>query len=375
MSEADSNPEKNSLPKRENAFLRVGKYMGLRLVTIFLTVLVGVTLTTLIANMGGYVDRILMGEITENVTQTVNNNPAYRALQVEERKKIIDDQIAQKAEAMGLNQPFMLRTVRFVKNAMTLDLGRAIRMVSDRGSRQVRAIILERLPSTLVLFGTSALLLFFIELFIALVLSRRYGSFFDKLVIALAPSSAIPAWFYGLFLILIFAAALKILPFGGMIEPPVPDNPLDYAINLLRHMVLPLLALTFSQLFLNIYTWRTFFLIYSSEDYVEMAKAKGLNARDIERRYIMRPTLPTIVTAFSLTMISCWTGATVMETVFQWPGLGRAFYQAVQFYDTPVIVGNTVIFAYLLAVTVFILEFVYVILDPRVKVGQKGESV
>ena len=79
--------------------------------------------------------------------------------------------------------------------------------------------------------------------------------------------------------------------------------------------------------FLSIYNWRTFFLIYSSEDYVEMAKAKGLPARDIERRYILRPTLPTIITKFALLLISVWQGAIITETVFLWPGLGRTLYR------------------------------------------------
>jgi peptide/nickel transport system permease protein len=122
--------------------------------------------------------------------------------------------------------------------------------------------------------------------------------------------------------------------------------------------------------FLNVYTWRTFFLIYSSEDYVEMAKAKGLPSREIERKYVLQPTLPTIITTFALTLITLWTGAPILETVFNWPGLGRTLYQAVGLYDTPVIVGSTVIFAYMLAVTVFLLDFVYALVDPRVKIGQ-----
>ena len=74
-------------------------------------------------------------------------------------------------------------------------------------------------------------------------------------------------------------------------------------------------ALFISQFFLSIYNWRTFFLIYYSEDYVEMAKAKGLPARDIERQYILRPTLPTIITQFALLLIGVWQGAIVTETV------------------------------------------------------------
>jgi peptide/nickel transport system permease protein len=100
-----------------------------------------------------------------------------------------------------------------------------------------------------------------------------------------------------------------------------------------------------------------------------MAKAKGLPARDIERNYILRPTLPTIITNFALLLIGLWTGAIITETVFLWPGLGRTLFKAIGLYDTPVIVASTIIFAYLLAITVFLLDFIYAMVDPRVKIG------
>jgi peptide/nickel transport system permease protein len=245
-------------------------------------------------------------------------------------------------------------------------------MTSDHGSKEVRLILLERLPATLLLTGTTELFLFFGSVFIALSLSRKYGSWFDKLTIALSPTSAAPPWFYGIFFILIFAAVLKILPFGGLVDSPSPDNPFDYGLSVLKHLILPAMSVIVSSIFLSIYNWRTFFLIFSSEDYVEIARAKGLPAKDIERRYILRPTLPTIITNFALLVITLWTGFTITETVFVWPGLGITIYRAIGAYDTPVIVGSTIIYAYLLAITVFLLDFVYALVDPRVKVGAGG---
>ena len=159
------------------------------------------------------------------------------------------------------------------------------------------------------------------------------------------------------------------LPFGGMVTAPPPDSRLAYGLSVLRHLVLPLTAWLLSGIFSGVYGWRTFFLIFSSEDYVEMAKAKGLSSREIERRYILRPTLPNIITSFALLVIGLWTGAILLETVFNWPGLGRLLYSAIHLYDTPVIVGSTVIYAYLLALTVFVLDFIYALVDPRVRVG------
>jgi len=353
--------------------IRVAKYMAVRLISLFFTVVVGVFLTIIIANMGGYVDTIQRAAIQEDVGNQLRNDPSFKTLSVDVKRQRMEEMVKLQEKRMGLDQPFMLRTTRFLTNALTLDLGRAINMVSDSGSKQVRLIILERLPPTLLLFGASNLILFFLALFIALSLSRRYGSFWDKLIVALAPSSSAPGWFYGIFLILIFSSLLKWLPFGGMVDAPPPDTLAAYSLSLLRHLILPTVAITLSTIFLSAYSWRTYFLIYSSEDYVEMAKAKGLTSKDLERRYILRPTLPTIITTFALTLISLWTGAPIFETIFNWPGLGRALYSAIGAYDTPVIVGETVIFAYLLAITVFILDFVYVLVDPRVKIGSEGK--
>jgi peptide/nickel transport system permease protein len=352
-----------------SAFMRMVKYTALRLVTMAFTVTIGVYLTIMIANMGGYVDTIMRNEIRDNTTQSMLANPANRSLDRAVLQKLIQDRIASQEQRLGLNQPFAIRSINYLRNSLTLNLGRALNMTSDNGSKEVRLILLERLPATLLLTGTSELVLFFGSVFIALSLSRKYGSWLDKLTIAFSPTSAAPPWFYGIFFILIFAAIFKILPFGGLVDSPPPDNKFDYGLNVLKHLILPASAVIVSSIFLSIYNWRTFFLIYSSEDYVEMAKAKGLSTQDVERRYILRPTLPTIITNFALLVITLWTGFTITETVFLWPGLGITLFRAIGLYDTPVIVGSTIIYAYLLAFTVFLLDFVYALVDPRVKVG------
>jgi peptide/nickel transport system permease protein len=355
-----------------NTLTRILRYTAVRIVILFFTVVVAVYLTILIANMGGYVDTIQRGQIQESVSMQLALSPAFKSLSADEKQKFMGEQIAIQEKRLGLNQPFMVRSFRYLTGALTLNLGRALQMASDSGSKMVRNIILERLPATLVLFGTADVFLFILAVLIALSLSRKYGSFFDKLFIALAPTSSAPGWFYGIFLILIFAALLHWLPFSGMVDAPPPANKLLYALSLLKHMILPVAALTITSIFISAYTWRTFFLIYSSEDYVDMAKAKGLTSRNIERSYILRPTLPTIITSFALMVIASWTGAPIFETVFIWPGLGRALFSAIGLFDVPVIVGETVIFSYLLVITVFLLDITYSLVDPRVKIG--GES-
>ncbi len=338
------------------------------------TVIIGVYLSVLIANMGGYVDKIRMAEIKEQVGMEVRANPTFKFLPPSDVKKYMDDRVQLEIKRLGLDKPFITRSFSYLIKAITLTLGRAERMSSDSGSKEVKRILLERLPATLVLFGTANLLVFFLGILFALSLSRRYGSLLDRIVVALAPTSAAPPWFYGIFLILIFASIAGILPYGGMLDAPPPETTLGYVLSVAKHMVLPLLAWLLSMIAIAIYTWRTFFLIHSSEDYVELAKAKGLKSNVIERRYILRPTLPTVITQFAMTLIFAWQGAIITETVFSWPGLGRLLFQAIGQFETPVIIGSVVIFAYLLAITVFLLDIIYALIDPRVKLGAEGRQ-
>ncbi|PSQ91371.1 MAG: ABC transporter permease [Proteobacteria bacterium SW_6_67_9] len=309
---------------------RLGLFMGKRVIALLLTVLVGVYLTILVANMGGQVDEIRRVQIQTRVAEQIRANPEHNDLSSEARNELIQERVQLEIERLNLDEAFIWRSFDYLSQAMGLNLGRAEQMTSDRGSRQVYAIIGERLPATLLLFGTANLLVFFVSVFIALRLSRRYGSPLDRAVIGLAPSSAAPGWFYGIFLILLFAFVAPVLPAGGMVAVPPPDSAGAYALSVLEHMILPVAAMFIAQIFISIYSWRTFFLIHSSEDYVEMARAKGLAEGRIERRYILRPSLAPIVTSFLLMLIGLWSGAIILEQVF---------------------------------------DILYAILDPRVRVG------
>lgn len=367
-------PEKASeKPPKTNNAMRLIKYTLGRGIVIFITVVIGVYLAIIIANGGGYVDQIREATIKEEVSLEVAGNEALRDMSLVERRAYEQQRRDVELKRLGLDRPFWTRSHEYLIDGLTLNLGWSENLLSDSGSRQVRNILGERLFPTLLLMATGQLILFFISIFFALYLSRRYGSVLDKIVIAMAPTSAAPAWFYGIFLILIFAALTQWLPYGGMVKAPPPDHWFQYALSVFKHLILPVSSIVVSAVFLTSYHWRTFFLIYSSEDYVEMAKAKGLSSRVIERRYVLRPTLPTIITSFALTLISLWTGAIVLETVFGWPGIGRLTYQAINLFDTPVIVATVVVYAYLLAITVFLLDIIYALVDPRVKLGTEGD--
>ena len=353
----------------EREVYRFLKYTLKRAVSLIIVVIIAVYITILIANMGGYVDQIIKSEVRFNIGFQVNQNPAYKGLAPREKGELIEKLYQQEIKRLGLDKPFILRSYQYLIQALTLELGRALYLTSDTGSKSVRNIILERLPVTVLLFTTINLILFFLSLFVGLYASRKYESKFDRIIVALSPLSSIPGWFYGIFLILIFASLLHVLPYGGLVDAPPPPDPTSYILSVLKHMILPTLSWLIGYSFIQTYVRRTFFLMFSNEDYVEMAKAKGLPPRMIERRYILRPTLPPIITDFALMLIGSWMGAIITERVFNWPGIGTLFYMAASLLDSPVIIGEVVIYAYLLAITVFVLDIIYAAVDPRIRLG------
>ncbi|MGB4872906.1 MAG: hypothetical protein WBP47_22845, partial [Candidatus Promineifilaceae bacterium] len=142
--------ESSSRKARSQAVLRLVKYTSGRIVALFFTVVVGVYITVLIANMGGYVDDIRRGQIREGVALSASLDLTFRQLPEDERTKIIEERVAIQEARFGLDQPFVVRSLRYLTNALTLNLGFSEGLTSDSGSRLVSNIILERLPSTLV---------------------------------------------------------------------------------------------------------------------------------------------------------------------------------------------------------------------------------
>jgi len=148
-------------------------------------------------------------------------------------------------------------------------------------------------------------------------------------------------------------------------------------------MVIPVTAILLSLFLQCIYAWRTFFLLFAEEDYVELARAKGLSNRIVERKYILRPTMPYILTNFAILLVSFWQMTIALEKIINWPGIGRLYILTLpnffgeSFYPgiMPITLGIVVLFAYLLGVTVFLLDIVYALVDPRVRIGSEGQTL
>jgi len=359
------------------AFSRVTRYVAFRAATLLLMLAIGIFLAIVVINYGGYIDKIHEADINEAL-QFVSLS--MRGATTEEVAQAVEQMRAAMEQAYGLNSPFLIRCLRWFYQTITFDWGitytfpLGLDSFSSSKPAAVSAVVLGRAPYTLLLAGATNIILFFASIFVALNLSRKYESVLDRLMIGLSPLSSIPNWVYGIILTVIFAGTLHLLPFGGMFDTFPPATKWGYIPIVAKHMILPVSAIFLSMFFSTVYTWRTFFLIHSGEDYLELAKAKGLPTGIIQRRYMLKPTLPYIITSFAMLMITFWQGIIVLEVFFNWPGLGQLFMKSVVTRSMTVTIGIVVVFALLLGISVFLLDIIYVLVDPRVKISTEGQT-
>ncbi|MFO8035329.1 MAG: ABC transporter permease subunit [Anaerolineales bacterium] len=355
--------EKDEEVQPPNNLARIAKFASVRLLTLAVTVVIGVFLTILIVTKG----TVIESEIRGNLLKGYLSGPWSP---MKTRYYLIGQDYASFFQgAEGVFQKILV----LLSKGLTLNLGRTDFITHYTGIKEVGSVyglILEFLPRTLILFGATNVLLFLITVFISLRLSRRYGHWLDRLISFLNPLSSIPSWVYGLLLTVFFVNYFHFFA-GGRLESWPTELSFQSVLTMGKKLLIPVLAIFISKFFQSVYTWRTFFLIYSTEDYVEMAKAKGLPAGGITRRYILRPTLPIILTRFSMILISIWQEAIIIELFFNVAGIGHLFYQALLLSDMPLIVGLVVTFAYAIALSVFLLDFLYAVVDPRVRVGSE----
>jgi peptide/nickel transport system permease protein len=252
------------------------------------------------------------------------------------------------------------------------------------GNYEVNEIILQHFPNTLLIMGTAYLLTFCLGIPLALYLaSRKQGHWLDRLFTMLSPISSVPSWVLGIMLVAVFAVQLRLLPYGGKYDILPAETWLGNLAVVARHMVLPVLSAFLAIVFQLIYSWRAYLVIHSAEDYVDLARAKGLHPARIERRYILRPTLPFLLTSFALTLVGFWQMTAALEYVFRWPGIGQLYLASLPYFiddffyagEMSIVVSLVVIFAYLLAFTVLLLDLAYAWVDPRIRLTGRGDTM
>jgi len=372
--EASQKQPRISRKEQLQAIGRALKYLVVRGVAIWLTILVGIYVAIWVINLGGYGDQIRAEEIVNFVGSRVAQTPWETHWQ---RRS---DAIASALHWADLDQPFWKRSFRYWREALTIDFFtrvdfQEVKAADDPSIPRAHFVILaDRLPRSLLLFGTGNLISFLLSLLFALALAKRYGTWFDRLGTALLPILSVPTWFHGTILIVLFASIARILPFGRMLGPGAHGSTLDLVVDVLKHMVLPVSAFVLGTLPLIAHSTRSLFLLRSGEDYVELGKAKGLPARKLNRRYFIRPSLPPILTSFVLMTIVSWESLVLTEWVFNWPGIGYMLLDAINSWQIAVVTDIIALFAYLLGLSIFLLDIAYVVVDPRISLGKGGSS-
>jgi peptide/nickel transport system permease protein len=345
-------------PRATGTLARLAKYAAVKGLMLGMTLVVGLYLTILVVNLGGYADEMHRGQIINSVTGMLLGG-WLADVPPDERQVIVNETIFQMEEARGLHQPFLLRTGIWLTQSLVLNF-------EDGGA--AKGTILARLPYTVALVGATNLAVFLMSIPLALVLARRRSRLLNRLTVFLSPLTFAPPWVHGAILITIFTGWLRVIPHPDQLSTFWGTS---YTVTL-QAMLLPATAIFISAFFQSVYTWRSFFLGSHEEDYVELAKAKGLRPALLERRYILRPAMPYVITSFALLALTLWQDAMALEWMFRWPGIGLLFLSAAQRLHLPLVMGVVVIFAYLLVITVFLLDIFYALLDPRVRVGGEG---
>jgi peptide/nickel transport system permease protein len=272
---------------------------------------------------------------------------------------------AELTERLGLNDPFPVHFVRFLGNAAHGDFG-----ISYRQARPVADLLTERLPATLELAVLSALFAFIVGVGLGVYAAiNRRGMVANSVMVLSLVGVSLPTFLIGIGLIYLFAVELRWLPsfgrgdvvrFGWWTTGLLTESGR-------KSLVLPVLTLGFFQLTLIMRLVRAEMLETMRTDYVRFARARGIPERRIQFRHALRNTMVPVVTIVGLQLGSVIAFAIVTETVFQWPGLGALFVNAVQFVDIPVMAAYLMFVAFVFAVVNFLTDFVYVLIDPRLR--------
>jgi len=262
----------------------------------------------------------------------------------------------------GLNDSLPVQYVRFLGRAVQGDLGR-----STRDGRPVLQAVIERVPVTiqLALAGLSVELLLGIPL--GIIAALRPGSLIDQFTTVLSlVGVSIPQFAVGLVALYLFGFVIPIFPLGGY--GVIPIFPLG-GYGTIAHLILPALVLGFSGAAFYARVLRSSILEIANEDYIRTARAKGLGARAILNRHLLRNALLPVVTLIGLDLALLLGGVVVIEAVFGIPGIGLQAWTAIRNQDTPMIMG-TVLFASIAVVGLnLLIDLLYLALDPRVRLN------
>ena len=275
------------------------------------------------------------------------------------------EDIAQLREKLGLNDPFPIQYFKFLAGAVQGEFG-----VSYRMGRPVTEIIAERLPATLELALLSGLFALVLGVgFGVFTALRRDGILANMIMTGSLIGVSLPTFLIGILLIWIFAVELGVLPSFGRGETVDLGGWTTGLLTAsgLKSIVLPAITLGLYQMTLIMRLVRSEMLEVLRSDYIKFARARGLTDRAINFGHALKNTLIPVITITGLQLGSIVAFAIITETVFQWPGVGLLFINAVQFVDIPVMATYLMLIALFFVVINLIVDLLYFAVDPRLR--------
>lgn len=268
----------------------------------------------------------------------------------------------------GLDKPFHHQLGLYLARLAQGDLG-----YSYFFQTPVTDLILERLAATLLLVVSAQVLAIVIGTVLGVIAARRPNGATSHAVTLLALFGySAPVFWTGIMLIILFCSIVPIFPVGGMVDVRVEGSWFVRGLDVLHHLVLPMVTL--ASIFLALYSRlaRASMLDVLGSDYVRTARAKGLSELVVVYKHALRNALGPVVTLAGLQFSGIMSGAVLVETVFSWPGLGSLALQSILARDTPTILGILFFSSLVVVVANLLTDLVYSLIDPRIELGERN---
>jgi peptide/nickel transport system permease protein len=279
----------------------------------------------------------------------------------------------EKAKALQyhLDDPWLTRVLWRTGDVLTFRFGNATTLKSSSGDRSVLALIGEALPNTLFLFASEAALVLLLGGLVGLWATRRPQGPFDK-ALSVIPMvlNGFPTWWVGMLALMAFAYGLPLFPSGGVHVNPAPTGWPGVG-DYLWHMALPLLVLVSLNLWNVAWQVRNLVMGNLNSNAVTAARARGLSERRILFVHVLVTIRPAVLTLVVMGLLQSLSGNLLIEGIFNWPGLGKLYFAAVQQSDVPVLLGVLALQTFLNLVGLVFLDLAYGWMDPRIRVGAR----
>ena len=318
-------------------------------------------------------DTILKQGVVFQVRSEMSENPAIAESfsSVQEFEEFVQSQIQQRIKTLGLDEPWYSpqRMGLTMYKILILDFGHATFLTSDSGSSDVKEIIGEKLPKTILLFTTATVIISVIGIFLGAASGSKVGSIIDRITSSFALiSSSFHVWWIGMLMIFLFAFVYQIFP--ARATPSIPPTDPQYIGALLYHMALPLITIVMIGFGAWAYLVRNFVVGIMQEDFIYAKKTIGIAKKKIIYGHALKNAAPPIVTILALSLSGSLGGAIITEAVFDWPGMGRLYFEAITVMDMPVIIGATYVLTVFFLASIFVADLLYGYFDPRVRTDQ-----